>query len=150
LLRDNSMKPLVPSAQLMCSINMGLNAEEMLLLRKVNEERVKLGLPLLAINQKLVELARLKSNEMYKENYFGHISPTYGTALDMIKKSGIKARVMGAENIAKAKSVLRVHYLFMNSREHRENILNPLHDTIGIGVLKNNYGVFATQLFLGH
>lgn len=146
--RNDNVKPLVSPNT--CRTDTGLNDEEILLLRKANEERIKYGLPQFSINLKLVELARIKSNEMFEENYFGHISPTYGTALDMIKRSGISARVMGAENIAKAKSVLRIHNLFMSSKEHRENILNPLHDTIGVGVVKNNYGVFATQLFLGH
>jgi uncharacterized protein YkwD len=127
-----------------------LYTEEILLLNKANEERVRSGLPLLLINLTLVSLARIKSKEMFEKNYFNHISPVYGTALDMIKSSGLTARVMGAENIAKAKTVLRVHTLLMSSKEHRENILNPLHDTIGIGVNKSIYGIFATQLFIGN
>lgn len=107
-------------------------------------------LPQLYLEPGLVNLARIKSNEMFAQNYFSHISPVYGTPFDMLKNNGITARVMGAENIAKAQNVLRVHDLFMSSREHRNNILNPLHDTIGIGVLKNSFGVYATQLFTGH
>lgn len=64
------------------------------------------------------EQARIKSNEMFAQNYFSHISPVYGTPFDMLKNNGITARVMGAENIAKAQNVLRVHDLFMSSREH--------------------------------
>jgi uncharacterized protein YkwD len=127
-----------------------LNPEEISLFMKVNEERVKSGLPQLYLEPGLVNLARIKSNEMFAQNYFSHISPVYGTPFDMLKNNGITARVMGAENIAKAQNVLRVHDLFMSSREHRNNILNPLHDTIGIGVLKNSFGVYATQLFTGH
>jgi uncharacterized protein YkwD len=150
LQRYDILKSFIPIIQLSCNPNaLELNADEILLLSKVNEERARSGLPLLSVNQKLVELARIKSNEMFEENYFSHISPVYGTALDMIKKSGITARVMGAENIAKAKTALRVHTLLMSSREHRDNILNPLHDTIGIGVHRSVYGVIATQLFLG-
>lgn len=148
--REDSMFSYDPAIQFCCNNDLKLNADERLLFLKVNEERARCGLLLFSMDCNLVRLARMKSNEMFDENYFSHISPAYGTALDMIKKSGIKARVMGAENIAKAKTVLRVHTLFMSSREHRENILNPLHDTIGIGVLKNIYGVFATQLFIGH
>jgi uncharacterized protein YkwD len=150
LQRDNSMSSFEPAIELNCSADLELNTDEMLLLGKVNEERAKSSLPSLSINLKLVRLARIKSNEMFQENYFSHISPIYGTPLDMIKKSGITAKVMGAENIAKARTVLRVHNLLMSSREHRDNILNPLHDTIGVGVLKNIYGVFVTQLFIVH
>lgn len=139
-----------PAINLNSSTDLKLNDDEILLAGKVNEERAKYSLPLLSIDWRLVRLARIKSNEMFDENYFGHISPVYGTPLDMVKKSGITARVMGAENIAKAKTIQRVHALFMSSKEHRDNILNPLHDTIGVGVLKNIYGVFVTQLFIGH
>lgn len=148
--RDDSIKSFEPAIQLSCDTDSELNGDEILLLGKVNEERARFSLPPLSINQKLVKLARIKSCEMFHENYFSHISPVYGTPLDMIKRSGITAKVMGAENIAKAKTVQRVHILIMSSKEHRDNILNPLHDTIGVGVLKNIYGVFATQLFIGH
>lgn len=147
---DVSIKSFIPVIESNFSTELELSAEELLLFSKVNEERAKSGLSLLSIDQKLVRLARLKSEEMFEVNYFSHISPTYGTALDMIKRSGMTARVMGGENIAKAKTVLRVHTLLMSSREHRDNILNPLYDTIGIGVHKNIYGVLATQLFIGH
>lgn len=146
----DSIKLYVPAVRSNCITDLRLNNDEILLLGKVNEERTKSGLPALLVDCGLVRLARIKCNDMFEENYFGHVSPIYGTPLDMVKKSGITARVMGAENIAKAKTVLRVHTLLMGSKEHRDNILNPLHDSIGIGVLKNIYGVFATQLFIGH
>jgi uncharacterized protein YkwD len=92
----------------------------------------------------------MKSQDMYENNYFGHTSPTYGTPLQMVRNAGISARVMGAENIARASSVVRAHELLMNSEGHRANLLNPLHDTIGIGVVSTPNGVYVTQLFLGH
>lgn len=126
-----------------------LTADERLLLDIVNRERTKNGLPVLSIDFRLVELARLKSEEMFINHYFNHISPTLGTALDMKKRYGISARVMGAENIAKAATIRRVHELLMNSEEHRDNILNNLHDTVGIGICRSQYGVIVTQLFIG-
>ena len=114
-----------------------LNPEEIILFMKVNEERVKSGLPQLYLEPGLVNLARIKSNEMFTENYFGHVSPVYGTPFDMLKKNGITARVMGAENIAKAQNVLRIHDLFMSSQEHRNNILRD-HPKICVNL---RYGV---------
>lgn len=124
--------------------------EEKVIFQLANQERLKAGLPEFSLDPRLTELARIKSKELFKENYFSHISPVHGSALDMERKNGIAARVMGAENIAKATTPRRVHELFMGSEEHRGNILNNLHDTIGIGVYKSRYGIIATQLFTGH
>ncbi|MDD4334896.1 MAG: CAP domain-containing protein [Desulfotomaculaceae bacterium] len=127
-----------------------LITEEKLMLDLVNQERAKAGLQAFTVNAKLVELARMKSQDMYQKNYFSHTSPAYGSALDMEKKAGVSARVMGAENIAKAATTQRAHELFMNSEGHRANIMNSMHTTIGIGIVKTQYGVVVTQLFTGN
>jgi uncharacterized protein YkwD len=127
-----------------------LGCEERLLYELVNRERLKAGLPLLLLDLRLVELARLKSDEMFKNSYFNHISPTYGTPINMLRNHGISSRVMGAENIARAATVRRAHQLFMDSKPHRANIMDPQHDSFGVGVYKSMHGVVVTQLFLGH
>lgn len=128
----------------------GLSADESLMLSLVNQERVKAGLPQYSVDMGLVNLARQKSQDMVQNNYFNHTSPTYGSAYDMEKKAGVTARVMGAENIAKAATTERAHQLLMNSSGHKANILNPLHDTIGIGIVETSGGVTVTQLFEGN
>jgi len=128
--------------------DVGVGEKQMLDL--VNQERIKAGLPAFKVDSRLVTLARQKSQDMYQNNYFSHTSPTYGSAYDMEKKAGISARVMGAENIAKAATVTRAHDLLMNSAGHRANILDSRHDTIGIGIVSTPGGVYVTQLFLGN
>ncbi|MGI6493173.1 MAG: CAP domain-containing protein [Pelotomaculum sp.] len=128
----------------------GLTADEALLLELVNQERVKAGLPILTVDQQLTKLARLKSQDMVQNNYFSHTSPTYGSPYNMERKAGYSARVMGAENIAKAATTERAHQLFIGSAGHKANILNPLHDAIGIGIVKTSSGVTVTQLFSGN
>ncbi|MEW6772238.1 MAG: CAP domain-containing protein [Bacillota bacterium] len=126
-----------------------LSAAEQEMLRLVNQERIKAGLHTFVVDMRLVRLARLKSQDMYENNYFDHVSPTYGSPYEMERDAGIIARVMGAENIAIAATVARAHELFMNSEHHRANILDPRHDAIGIGIVTTPYGVYVTQLFLG-
>jgi len=128
----------------------GLSQDEKLMFDLVNQERIKAGLPAFTIDMRLVNLARMKSQDMYQNNYFSHTSPTYGSALDMERKAGISARVMGAENIAKAATTQRAHELFMGSAGHRANILNAQHTAIGIGIVKTTGGVIVTQLFIGN
>ncbi|MEW6182379.1 MAG: CAP domain-containing protein [Bacillota bacterium] len=126
-----------------------LTAGERKIFDLVNQERVKAGLPAYTVDARLVKLARMKSQDMHDRNYFSHTSPTYGTAYRMEVNAGIRARVMGAENIARTYSVERAHVLFMNSEGHRANIMDARHDVIGIGVYSTSNTVWVTQLFLG-
>ncbi|MCG9966817.1 CAP domain-containing protein [Pelotomaculum terephthalicicum JT] len=126
-----------------------LSADEKLLFDLVNQEREKAGLPAFFLDMRLVDLARKKSEDMFINNYFNHRSPVYGLPLDMLRKAGVTARAMGAENIAKAATTRRAHEMIMDSGDHRPNVLNTLHDSIGVGVCKTRYGVVVTQLFIG-
>lgn len=125
----------------------GLTAEESLMYNLVNQDRSSNGLPPLSLDMTLVNLARAKSQDMYQNNYFSHTSPTYGSAYNMEKNAGLSYSLMGAENIAKAATVQSTEQAFMNSSGHRANILNPQHNTIGIGITDSQSGVVVTQLF---
>ena len=129
------------------SVTSGLSADESLMYNLVNQDRSSNGLPPLTLDMTLVNLARVKSQDMYQNNYFSHTSPTYGSAYDMEKKAGLSYSLMGAENIAKAPTVQYTEEAFMNSPGHRANILNPQHNTIGIGITNTQSGVVVTQLF---
>ncbi len=127
----------------------GLTAEEQQMVNLVNAERAKAGLKPLAVDMRLVKLARMKSQDMINKNYFAHQSPTYGSPFDMMKKEGITYRTAG-ENLAGTNSVTRAHDLLMQSSGHRQNILNPAFTHIGIGIVKGGpYGMMFTQMFIG-
>jgi len=119
------------------------------MLHYINEARQKEGLALLKKAPQLVEVARLKSHDMIKNNYFSHTSPTYGSPFDMMKQFGISYRTAG-ENLAGAYSVKAAHEALMNSPTHKKNILNPSFTHIGIGIVKGGpYGIMFTQMFVG-
>jgi len=114
----------------------------------VNRERKKHGLLPLKLDEKLVELARLKSRDIVEKNYFSHQSPTYGSPFDMLETFGIRYR-MAAENLAGHQTVEEAHEGLMNSENHRKNILTPSFTHIGIGVVRGSrYGKVYTQLFV--
>ncbi len=129
------------------SATYGLSTNERLMYNLVNQDRIGNGLSPLTLDMALVNLARMKSQDMYQNNYFSHTSPTYGSAYDMEKKAGLSYTIMGAENIAKAPTVQYTEQAFMNSPGHRANILNSQHNTIGIGITDTQSGVVVTQLF---
>lgn len=137
--------PLVPRPAAQQGV---ITEDEARMLQLVNEERAKVGLKPLAIDLKLVELAREKSKDMIEKGYFGHISPTYGSPFDMMKAAGISYRMAG-ENIAGASTVDRAHVALMNSPGHRANILNPNFTHVGIGIVDGGpYGKMFTQMFV--
>ena len=115
----------------------------------INQERTRAGLAPLRLDATLTALARLKSQDMVERNYFSHYSPTYGYPYAMEYRAGIRARYMGAENIAAAASVQVAHALLMASPGHRRNILDPRFTDVGVGVAPGRWGVIVTQLFIG-
>jgi uncharacterized YkwD family protein len=111
----------------------------------VNQERAKAGLKPLKLDSNLSAMALDKAKDMEKNNYFDHISPTYGSPFDMMDKYGINYAYAG-ENIAMGqRSPQQVMNDWMNSTGHRQNILNPHYDTIGVAY-HNGYWV---QEFIG-
>ena len=113
----------------------------------VNNIRKEYGLSPLKLNSELSAVARLKSSDMREKGYFSHTSPTYGSPFDMMKTFGIKYRTAG-ENIAMGyRTPQAVVDGWMNSKGHRENILNSSFTEIGVGYIAN--GNYWTQMFIG-
>ncbi|MFJ8354903.1 CAP domain-containing protein [Bacillus paramycoides] len=111
-----------------------------------NAERTKQGLPALQIDTELSKVARIKSEDMQKNNYFDHNSPTYGSPFDMMKKFGISYKSAG-ENIAQGqRTPEEVVQAWMNSAGHRANILNSGFTHIGVGYVES--GNYWTQQFI--
>lgn len=121
-------------------------AVEQEVVRLVNVERAKAGLPALKIDWELARVAEHKSEDMKNKRYFSHTSPTYGSPFNMIKSYGINYRSAG-ENIAQGqRSAQQVMTAWMNSSGHRANILNKNYTHIGVGYVAD--GHYWTQMFI--
>lgn len=126
-----------------------IGVEEQKMLDLVNAERLKVGVAPLKADPELMKVAKLKAEDMVKNNYFSHTSPTYGSPFDMMKKFGITFQT-AAENLAGNSSVEAAHNALMQSEEHRKNILNSSYDYIGIGICPSPvYGKVFVQMFIG-
>ncbi len=129
------------------SSNYEVSAYEQEVLELTNAERAKQGLKPLTLDTELSKVARTKSEDMQKNNYFSHTSPTYGSPFDMMKEFGISYRA-AAENIAMGQRTPdEVVNAWMNSDGHRKNILSSSYTHIGIGYVEN--GNYWTQIFIG-
>lgn len=121
------------------------------LVELANQERVNSGLQPLKINQKLVQAAQQKANDMLNKNYFNHISPTGISPWYWLDVSGYKYAVAG-ENLAKDFTDGQpLHQAWMNSSSHKANILNNKYQEIGIAVIEGEINgkktVLAVQFF---
>lgn len=115
-------------------------------IKLVNAERAKAGLPALKYDWELARVAKHKSQDMKDKRYFSHTSPTYGSPFTMIKNYGINYKSAG-ENIARGQRTAKeVVNAWMNSSGHRANILNKDYTHIGIGYVES--GNYWTQMFI--
>ncbi|OPA24186.1 serine protease [Bacillus cereus] len=127
-------------------IDDSLNQFEQRVVELTNVERKKQGLSDLKINKELSKVARIKSEDMQKNQYFDHNSPTYGSPFDMMKQFGIAYKTAG-ENIAQGqRTPEEVVQAWMNSPGHRANILNNGYTDIGVGYVEK--GNYWTQQFI--
>ncbi len=137
---DTEQKPSVPEADTSDMSKLEQDAS-----RLVNERRKENGLKPLTISSDLSVKARIKSRDMLENNYFNHISPTYGSPFDLMKSLGITYRTAG-ENIAMGyKTAEAVVNAWMNSPSHRANILSSNYTSMGIGHVNG----YWTQWFIG-
>jgi len=127
-------------------LSSSITSKESQVIALVNEIRAQHGLSPLTENWQLSRVARYKSQDMANNNYFSHISPTYGSPFQMMKQFGITYRSAG-ENIAQGYSTAQaVVNAWMNSPGHRANILNSSYTQIGVGYVSN--GNHWTQMFI--
>ncbi|MFF5084866.1 CAP domain-containing protein [Actinoplanes sp. NPDC000266] len=100
----------------------------------VNQNRRKGGCGPLELDRRLIEAANRHAADMARRDYFEHDSPNGDSAGDRVSRTGYDWKRYG-ENIARgADSAWEVVDGWMNSRVHRENILDcGLHE-MGIGL----------------
>ncbi|WP_242241542.1 CAP domain-containing protein [Bacillus cereus group sp. BfR-BA-01309] len=145
---NNTQKPAEqkPAEQKPAEEAKSLSEFEQRVVELTNAERAKQGLSALKIDTELSKVARIKSEDMQKNNYFDHNSPTYGSPFDMMKKFGISYTSAG-ENIAQGqRTPEEVVQAWMNSAGHRANILNNSFTHIGVGYVES--GNYWTQQFI--
>lgn len=95
-------------------------------------------------NEKVAQVAKLHSKDMYDHNYFDHVSPYTGTLADRLKNGNIEYR-LGGENIAaKYTDGLAALEGWLNSEGHRKALLSDEFEELGVG----NYEKYFTQDFI--
>jgi len=116
----------------------------------VNQTRESNGLKPLAESAKLNQAAQLKAENMVANNYFNHTSPSGISPWYWFTKVGYNYKYAG-ENLAIGFfDSQEVYQAWLNSPEHRANIVNPNYTEVGTAVLSgfgSNNTIVVVQEF---
>lgn len=103
-----------------------------------NADRVNHHLSVLKWDEHVKETARKHSLDMAKNNYFSHTNLDGDSPFDRMEEDDLFFTMAG-ENLATGQfSSIFAHEGLMNSLGHRENILKPEYEYLGVGVAFNN------------
>ena len=144
------------------------------ILRITNLRRRENNVPELKSDSKLSDIARDHSFDMFKNDFFDHVSlagqdptdrakkvgyPTTKKISDGYYQEGIGENIgqMGSGHIANPgvgyvedtpQGIAEAQMIvWMNSPGHRKNILDPNYDYLGVGVVQTDYDYILTQDF---
>lgn len=111
-----------------------------------NQERASLGLEGLKINEALSEAARRKAADMFTFDYWSHYSPTGRDPWSFFKEVNYDYLYAG-ENLARDFTTSEaVVAAWMASPTHKENIVNPRYQEIGVAVVEGELEGLRTTL----
>jgi len=113
-----------------------------------NQKRLESGLTPLTLNSQLNEVAQRKAGDMFAFNYWAHNSPSGRDPWSFFREAGYNYLYAG-ENLARdfMTSDAAVE-AWMNSPNHRENILNGKYKEIGLAVVDGTLEGVETTLVI--
>ena len=116
-----------------------------------NIQREKYGLPPLKESLELDASSAIKVEDMFKNQYFDHYSPSGEGMGDLAKIVGYEFILIG-ENLALGnfKDDETLVNAWMESTGHRENILNERYQEIGVAVKKGTFEGRETWMAVQH
>lgn len=100
---------------------------------------------------RLAEIALAHARDMASHHFVSHIGSRGDSPLDRIDQAGVRWRAMGenlAENVSAAQAERALLDEPASEDNHRHNILNPVYNYAGIGVVKGDDGmIYVAQEF---
>jgi uncharacterized protein YkwD len=123
-----------------------IDQEALLLFNAANRERAQQNAPPLRWDPALAQAAANHAAQMASR---GTISHQFAGEPDLSTRGSSAGAHFSliSENVAEAPSAARIHAAWMQSQGHRENILDPRVDAVGIAVVVRNGQRYAVQDF---
>ena len=104
------------------------------LLTQTNAERTRYKQTSLKLDAKLTRAAQNKADDMAQRNYWSHITPSGQPPWHFIEKADYSYVKVG-ENLAYGFNSSRdIVYAWMNSKPHKENVLDRAYHDVGFGI----------------
>lgn len=99
-----------------------------------NYYRVQHNLPPLVTSQQLMQSSNDKLNDMFMNQYFNHTQPGNNRSFDVFFDQEHYSFIKIGENLAMGdfNTSKEIVDAWMNSSEHRKNILDPVYTNIGV------------------
>ncbi len=122
------------------------------IIEETNKKRNEFDVSIFVESNKLNEIARIKVEKMFSEQYFAHFSPEGIGVSDIATENGYEYMIIG-DNLAMGpyendKELVKA---WMDSPGHRENLLDKRYMEIGVavkeGYFENNKTWIAVQVF---
>ncbi len=135
----NHPKVIQPIVKSQAIVNVPINS----MLSLVNNERIKQNLPTLFEDNRLDRVAQDKANELCATGYFSHEDTQGKMSWHFFTEEGYRY-VYAGENLAKGYlNENEAMVAFMNSPEHKDNILNGNYKNFGYA----QCGIYMVQEF---
>jgi len=109
------------------------------LLKAVNQERAKVGVAPLAIDERLNKSAQTKAQDMKARNYFGHVDPDGKHGYMYIREYAPDTCTSASENIQDSKvesdNILEADMsAWIHSPPHYAAMIDPKYNATGFGI----------------
>ena len=130
----------------------GFEHLEQQLFAEVNRVRAQHHLIPLSRRSDLDQVAAAHSIDMARRGYFSHESPEGANPVDRIETAGISDMTLAAENLGLTRAsdpTLAIVRSWLNSPDHRRNLLAPAMNSTGVGISGRDDGALVyTQLYV--
>lgn len=118
------------------------------LVKKHNEIRVRYGLPEMKFSSVLSTSATNKANAMLVNNCWAHYCPEGKSPWAFFDEAGYVYEFAG-ENLAEGfYNINLLMETWMNSKTHKDNILNPNYDEMGVGIVSGSFQGNASNIIV--
>jgi len=121
-------------------------AAERELVERINHSRRRSGLPKLELDSRLAEAARAHALEMARQGHVTHRFPQEPVLRGRVAVTGLRFDFVG-ENVGLNRDAELSHHEFMSSPGHRENILDPRANAVGVGAVRTGEDLWVTEDF---
>jgi len=112
----------------------------------INQARTELGLQPLAVDPRLTQAARKHTELMVQHQALSHQFSGEPGLQQRFANEGLPSD-REAENVDLDQDAASAHQALMHSPPHRQNILDPDYNVVGVGVIRKGENIYVTEDF---